>query len=141
MAQFVSYPRVPGNVNGQATMANSAPVVIASDQSAVAVTVGGKTKANAPVRNDYTSVNVTTATYVQLVAATTSATSAIEIFDSSGQTLVLGVGAAASEVAQINIFPGGNGLVPLIIPAGSRVAIKAISATASTGEIDVNFYA
>lgn len=35
MAQFSVYPRVPGNVLGQKVMANSAPVVIASDQSAI----------------------------------------------------------------------------------------------------------
>lgn len=104
------------------------------------VTQAGRATANAPVRNDYTSVNVTTAAYVQLVASTTSATSEIEIFDSSGQTLKLAVGAAASEVDQIIIFPGGNGRIPLKIPASSRVSVKALSATASLGEIDVNFY-
>lgn len=100
----------------------------------------GRAKANAPVRNDYTSVNITTAAYVQLVAATTSATSVMCVFDSSGQTLLIGVGAAASEVVQMNIFPGGNGCEPLSIPAGSRVAIKAVSGTASVGELDINFY-
>ena len=105
-----------------------------------AVKLAGKSSANAPVRNDYTATSVTTAAYVQLVASTTSACTEIEIFDSSGQTLVLAIGAAASEVNQINIFPGGNGRVPLIIAAGTRVSIKAVSATASVGEININFY-
>ncbi len=100
----------------------------------------GKTSANAPARNDYSSVNVTTSAYVQLVASTTSLTTEIEIFDSSGQTLALAVGAPASEVIQCYIFPGGNGRIPLAIPASSRVSIKAVSATASSGEVDINFW-
>lgn len=135
------------NLVGGATVAVSNGVVssgtqrvtIASDSTGV-VGLAGKISANAPARNDYTSVSVTTAAYTQLVASTTSATTEVEVFDSSGQTLVFAVGAAASEVAKFNIFPGGNGRVPLAIPAGSRVAIKALSATASVGEINVNFY-
>jgi hypothetical protein len=122
--------------NGQAPAVNYGQVTSGS----LRINQGGRAKANAPVRNDYTSTNVTTAAYVQLVASTSNDASQIEIFDSSGQTLVLAVGAAASEVDQINIFPGGNGRVPLFIPSGSRVSIKAVSATASVGEIDINFY-
>lgn len=103
------------------------------------VKAAGKSSSNAPVRLDYTSTSVTTAAFTQLVASTTSATSEIEIFDSSGQTMALAFGAAASEVVQINIFPGGQGRVVLSIPAGTRVSIKALSATASVGEIDINF--
>lgn len=126
-------------VLGQTTMSASLPVTIASNQSAIATTQGGLSKSNAPVRNVYSSVNVTTSAYVQLVASTTSATTRLQIFDSSGQTLVLATGAAASEVDQIYIFPGGNGDVPLAIPAGTRVSIKAVSANATVGEIDINF--
>lgn len=124
---------------GSTTSANSLPVVVASDQ-VLNSKQSGKAIANSPVRNDYSSVNVTTAAYVQLVASLTSATTEIEIFDSSGQTLVLAVGAAASEVDQIFVFPGGQGRTPLAIAAGSRVSIKAVSATASVGEISINFY-
>lgn len=126
---------------GQGTMAQSFKVVVASDQSAIPTSVSGKAIANAPIRNDYSSVNVTTGAYVQLIASTTSATSEIEIFDSSGQTLKIAVGAAASEVDQILVFPGGNSRVPLLIPAGTRVSIRAVSATASVGEICINLYA
>lgn len=126
---------------GQALAAASTPVVLTAIQlAALQASVTGRTSSNAPVRNDYTSVNVTTAAYVQLVASTTSTTNMVEVFDSSGQTLALAVGAVASEVIQFYITPGGNGQVPLAIPSGSRVSIKAISATASVGEIDVNFY-
>ena len=90
--------------------------------------------------NVYSTTNVTTAAYVQLTAATTIATTAVEVFDSSGQFLLLGVGAAGSEVVQLNITPGGNGLIPLYIPAGSRIAVKALSANATTGTLNINLY-
>lgn len=125
---------------GQKTMSNSLAVVLASDQSSVPISQSGRSKANNPVRNVYSSVNVTTAAYVELVASLTSTANYIEIFDSSGQTLVIAFGAAASEVDQFNVFPGGNGPIPINIPAGTRVSIKAVSATANVGEIDINFY-
>jgi hypothetical protein len=115
-------------------------VTIASD-STYAPKAGGKSIGNAPYRNDYSSVNVTTAAYVTAVASLTSACTEIEIFDSSGQTMKLAVGAAASEVDQVFIFPGGNGRIPLAIAAGTRISIRAVSGTANLGEIDINFYA
>jgi len=92
------------------------------------------------VRNDYTVTSVTTAAYTQLIASTSAAYSALEIFDSSGQTLKLAIGGAGSEVDQFLIFPGGNGRIPFTVAAGSRISIRAVSATASAGEIDINFY-
>jgi hypothetical protein len=92
------------------------------------------------VRNDYSSVNVTTAAYVQLIASTSNTYKEIEIFDSSGQTLKIATGAAASEVDKFLVFPGGNGRIKLTIPSGTRISIRAVSATASTGEISVNLY-
>lgn len=91
-------------------------------------------------RNDYSSTNVTTGAYVQLLASTSAISKKFEVFDSSGETLVVAFGAAASEVDQFYIFPGGNGLVRYNIPSGTRISIKAISATANTGEISVNLY-
>lgn len=92
------------------------------------------------VRNDYSSTSVTTGAWVQLVAATSSEIHAFEIFDSSGQTLELGTGAAASETRLCLIFPGGNHVVPVRIAASTRVSVRAVSATASVGELDINFY-
>lgn len=146
---------------GQTTMSASMPVTIASNQSAVPssqsgtwtvqpgntanttpwlVTQAGRSKANAPLYNDYTSTAVTTSAYVQLVASTTSAANRIEIFDSSGEALFLAVGGSGSEVDQLLIYPGGNGIVDIAIPASSRISIKAKTATASNGFIIVNLY-
>jgi hypothetical protein len=98
----------------------------------------GRTKANAPVRNNYVSTPVTTAAYVQLVAATTATAQKLQIFDSSGETLYLATGAAGAEVDQLMITPGGLE-IEYAIAAGSRISIKAISANASVGEIVINF--
>jgi len=89
-------------------------------------------------RHDYSSP-VTTAAYTELVASTSSDIKELQIFDSSGQTLVIAIGAAASEVDKLYIFPGGNGNIKAIIPSGSRISIKAVSATADAGELSVNF--
>lgn len=92
------------------------------------------------VRNDYSGVPVTTAAYVTLVASTAQAYQEFEIFDSSGQTLVIAFGAAASEVNKFLVFPGGNGRVRRNVPSGTRISIKAVSANATVGEIDLNLY-
>lgn len=146
---------------GQTNMAGSMSVTIASNQTAVPasqsgtwtvqpgntanttpwlITQTGRSKANAPLYNDYTSTAVTTSAYVQLVASTTSAANRIEIFDSSGEALFLAVGGSGSEVDQLLIYPGGNGIVDIAIPASSRISIKAKTATASNGFIIVNLY-
>jgi hypothetical protein len=129
---------------GQKVSASSVPVVIASDQSAVAVSgtlnaPKGRSSANAPVYNVYSSTNITTSAYVQLVASTTSTTNYIDIFDSSGQAMILGVGGSGSEVIQAYIPPGGD-QIQLAIPSGSRVAYKALTATANSGYLLMNFY-
>lgn len=93
------------------------------------------------VRNAYASTNVTTSAWVQLLAKDTLSfqTSAVCIFDSSGQTLKLGLGASGQE-QQVLIIPPGGGCFPLAIPPNDRLSIKAITATASSGEIDLNFF-
>lgn len=124
---------------GQAAMAASSPVVIASNQTAVPIVEGGRSIV-ARARNVYNTTNVTTGAYVQLVASLGSAVNSVEIFDSSGQTLVLATGGAGSEVDQAFVFPGGNGRIPLAIAAATRISIRAVSATANDGEIAINFY-
>lgn len=91
-------------------------------------------------RRLYTSTTVSTASYYAM--ATVSATvNEVEIFDSSGQTLYLATGTASAESNRLVITPGGNGRVPLSVPAGTRFSITAAPGnTATAGEIDINFY-
>lgn len=114
-------------------------VIKAVTNSTPKSSLSGRNKV-AQLFNDYTVTSVTTAGYVELIAATTAYVNKLEIFDSSGETLILAVGAAASEVDQFYILPGGNGSVDLFISAGSRISIKAKTATASSGLIAVNLY-
>jgi len=132
------HDKLPASL-GQKAMAASLAVTMASDQSNLPVIVKGKTVVTT-VRNAYASVSVTTGTWVQLVASTGAAVTEMEIFDSSGQTLEIGIGAAASESRLVLLPPGGNGRIPAAIANGIRVAIRAVSATASVGELVINFY-
>lgn len=133
------------NLKTQANTYDGSGNAITSTASALDVNIksgspAGRAKANAPTLNDYSSTPVTSAAYVQLIASTTSAANLVEIFDSSGVALLFAVGAPASEIDQFYITPGGNGQVPLAIPAGSRISIKAASTSATVGFITVNLY-
>jgi len=90
-------------------------------------------------RHSYSGVNVTTAAYTQLIASTSSAIKKLQIFDSSGQTLVIALGGAGAEVDKVYIIPGGNGEVECLISAATRVSVKAVSANATLGELVINF--
>lgn len=92
------------------------------------------------IRNDYSSTNVTTSAYVELDSALNKDVNELEIFDSSGQTLVLAIGAASGEVDTLYVVPGGNGRINCVLPAGARLSIKAVSGNATTGELTMNLY-
>jgi hypothetical protein len=125
-------------VLGQTTKSGSLSVTMASDQGGIQVK---ETSSKGEfVRLSYASTSVTTSAYTQLIASTGAAYSAIEIFDSSGETLKLAIGGAGSEVDQFLIFPGGNGRLPYSIASGSRITVRAVSANATAGEICINLY-
>lgn len=92
------------------------------------------------VRQDYSAGSVVTATWTQIVASLSGPVTQLEIFDSSGQTLELGVGSSGNEVRKILILPGGNGPAPVSLSSGDRVSVRAVSNPASVGELDINFY-
>ena len=114
-------------------------LVVALSPNTPSPATSGRNKV-AQLYNDYTSTSVTTSAYTQLTASTASAVNKIEIFDSSGEALILAVGGAGSEIDQLYIFPGGNGPVDLAIPASSRISVKAKTATASAGFLAINLY-
>ena len=138
----IPLPGLPKSL-GPKPMSQSTSVTLASDQGSITISANGNLTVNVSghspllpqVRNDYTVTPVTTAAPVTLLASLAGNANAIEIFDSSGQTLRLFVGAA-----NIIVPPGGNGLLPVFIPVGSSISIQAISNDAVSGEIDINFY-
>jgi hypothetical protein len=91
-------------------------------------------------RIDYTVTNVTTGAWVEVYPALPQPVNRIEIFDSSGRTMEIGFGPSGGETRLVIVFPGGNGPVPVDLPNNARISIRAVSATASSGEIDLNFY-
>ncbi len=93
------------------------------------------------IANVYSSTNVTTGAWVELDAALNHDTNFAEIFDSSGALLQLGIGPAGSEAVLMNIIPGGNGVIPLHLDKGARLAIKSVdTATVSTGRLSITLY-
>jgi hypothetical protein len=114
-------------------------VSVVSDESGGG---GGSTELTAVslVRKDYTSETVTTSDYTELIASIPTAVLNVEIFDSSGEILVLAVGNVGAEVNKVYVFPGGNGRIPLKLDVGERLSIKAVSAAAATGDLLVNLY-
>lgn len=101
------------------------------------------TRAIDVVRNDFTGTSVTTSAYVQLDSGIAGDTNELEIFCSSSSVLKLATGAAGAEVdIPFYITPGGNdGRVGVgLIPRGTRLSVKAVDATASTGQLVVNLY-
>lgn len=124
---------------GQKAKSASLAVTLASDEDAINTLQNGKSSVEI-IRNDYTGTSVTTGAYVELVSSSSADINRMSVFDSSGETLKIAVGAAASEVDQFNIFPGGNGIVDLFIPSGSRISVRAVSATASVGELNINCF-
>lgn len=113
------------------------PVSLSGGISAIDVHITGGAYADS-VRNVYSSTNVTASAWVQLIASTAAVINCVTVFDSSGQTLKLGTGGSGSETIALIVPPGGlGGCIPLHIAAGTRLSIRAISGTASTGELDI----
>ncbi len=95
------------------------------------------------VRTLYGSSPVGTTDWVVLIPSLPLDATSISIFDSSGQTLECGIcdasAVANSEVRQFIIPPGGADC-QIQIPAGQRLSIRALSATANAGENDTNVF-
>ena len=101
---------------------------------------GGSKTAVDILTNDYSVNNVTNAAYYELIASTSGVINFLDIFDTSGEEMIIAVGGAGSEVDQFDIPPGGNvSALPLYIPAGSRISIKsAVTPTVNVGNLTIN---
>jgi hypothetical protein len=89
---------------------------------------------------DLSSTSITTVAYRTIIAATAAAATVMEIFAPWGEVVVVAFGAAAAEVDQFYVTPGGNGPVSIAIPAGTRISMKAITANVAAGYLIVNLY-
>jgi hypothetical protein len=94
---------------------------------------------NGFARLDFSATNVTSSAYVELDPGVNCEVVEVQIFMSSGQPLYLAFGGAGSEVDQQIIIPGGNGLFKLVIPNNTRLSVKSLGATVSSGELILNY--
>jgi hypothetical protein len=87
-----------------------------------------------------TSSTAITSAFSLVVASTPADINRIEVFNGSGTPVYLATGAAASEVVQYIIPPGGSSSqISLRIPSGSRLSIRAFTGTINSGYFIMNF--
>lgn len=88
-----------------------------------------------------TTFTLTAGTWLQLLSAgqVTQTINFIDVNDTTGVTAWLGTGGAGSEVMLELAPPGGNGFIPVLIAAGTRIAYQAPVAL-SLGELIINFW-
>lgn len=90
--------------------------------------------------HSFATTNVTTAAWHQITASTSGVVNSFDMDSSANATLEIGIGGAGSEVRLVVMAPGSR-IFPVRIAAGTRVAMRALGANATTGELSVNFYA
>jgi hypothetical protein len=144
---------INGKLNslGQKSMANSAPVVLASDQASIPVTVSGTvTGATLSVVDlldtpayDTSSANIngSAGNPTQVVATLAANVKKMQIIDTTGAFIGLYTGAALSEVLQLIIGPGSDQTIEHTIASGARISLKRLDSTTaiSSGIISINF--
>jgi hypothetical protein len=137
------------DVNGAATTVNIDTVTPANSTPLPVIQYGPnglpielKSKAIDPVSLAVSSGSpIDTTAYVQFIASTAAAVYELEIQNTTGKTLYLAFGAAASEVNQIIVPTSGIERQSLYIPAGTRLSLKAVNSNATLGEVNANFFA
>ena len=133
---------------GQALMAASVPVVIASNQTAIPVS-GSFSASYLSVVDlldanilDTSSTNIpgSASSPVQVIATTAAEIKALQLLDTTGAFVGVYVGGVGSEVLKLVMGPGSDQTVEHNIPAGSRVSLKRLDSTTavSTGIVAIN---
>lgn len=86
------------------------------------------------------STNVTTSAYVTLSAAIPINASALVLVNGTSSVIKLAYGASGSETDFVSIGGSATLYLQLVrhIPSGARLAVEAVSGTASTGYISVS---
>lgn len=106
-----------------------------SSSNPVPTSTVGKTYSDS-VRLDYGTTNVTTSAWVQIIASTAAAITQLLVDDTCGEVLELGTGGSGSETRRLLIPRGGlSQAVNLTIASGTRLSVRALTATCSTGDL------
>lgn len=90
------------------------------------------------VRIDFSSSNISTSSYTELISSTSAITRKISIFLGTGTPMYLAVGASSSEVDKFIISPGMDRTIEVNIPAGSRLSLKSIGSAITASTMIVN---
>lgn len=137
---------IPGNVTGiadfgvGASSAQTQRVVLATDSLAstgsASIQIVSATQKSYVI--DMATTNMTTA-YLQIIASTPGVINSFEVFNGSGEPMFFATGAAASEVSQYVIPPGGTtGFVKLSIATATRISVKTFANTVNSGYFILN---
>ncbi len=135
-----------GNATGAAafgagtTTAQVLRVVLPTDQTAIPVTVTGATGGTYAdsASYSYAGGNVLTSGWTEVIASTAATIHTLCLTDTSGQVMKIGTGASSSEAIVFLIAQGFSGCIPLTVPAATRVSVRAVTATASTGYLTLS---
>ena len=90
------------------------------------------------IRNDASSVNITTGAWLELDDSLDGDSNHIDVFNSTGEELRLAIGPAGSEQEVARIFTSGLDHQPLLLNEKMRLSVRAVSANATTGELIMN---
>ena len=112
-------------------------VIIKDIDPSVSIPIGAASHTSVAIIYYQHSTPVTTSAYTEILSSTSDVINNLQIFDSSGQMLVLAVGAIGAEVNKLLIFPGGNGSVDLTIPASSRLSVMAVTGDTAAGYLAI----
>lgn len=85
----------------------------------------------------YSSINVTTSAWVQIIASTSAIIKEWDIFSGTGEVIEIGTGTVGNEVRFALIGPGGATFSHQIA-SGSRIALRAVTGTANAGDFSMN---
>lgn len=92
------------------------------------------------LRHNYEDTPVNDSAWSELFEATPDSAQSIFIFDGSGEVMELGTGAPGEEQHLMYINPGGQGFLDVTLFFRTRLVIRAVSASASKGELVLNFF-
>lgn len=97
----------------------------ATGQSILTALGGAGLSKDQLIFHDYDAANVDTA-YVTVGGTSVNATIKMDIFDSSGEPMILGVDTAGGTAYADTYYiaPGGNGFIEIGVPAGSTFGVK-----------------
>ena len=104
------------------TLATDADIQATNAKLDSIISIIAQKEASEVIFFDYSGVS--NAGYTQLIGSTAEDTRSFTWFESSGQPMIVAIGAPGSEVDLFAVPPGGfNGEIPIFIPQGSRVSI------------------